>query len=148
MLRRPAVLSAAALLAFAAVPSIAQADTAGPAIHGCLSTDVCEYSTSAAFDNNAPDVVEPAKASGRTSLPTTTAPSYVVNNSDPAYTSEGNYVLEVPGVLCVYVPDTADEQAAGQAEHTTDGQGVGVVQFGQTAAAADAVTVAALSSCS
>lgn len=70
-----------------------------------------------------------------------------VNNTDPWYSSEGNFVLQVPGVLCVYVPDSSDEQAPGTVEDPADGASVDAVQFGQTAAEADAIAVVALSSC-
>ncbi|MFF7635290.1 hypothetical protein ACFZB9_19355 [Kitasatospora sp. NPDC008050] len=74
----------------------------------------------------------------------------VYNNTDPLYSSEGNYVLEIPGVLCAYVPDTNDEQAPDSGEAINaqgDGVTVTVAQFGSTAAAADATTIALLSDC-
>ncbi|WP_433662555.1 hypothetical protein ACQPW1_10610 [Nocardia sp. CA-128927] len=132
--------------------------------HGCPSGSTCGYLTATDYSNNHPAVMarEPttgtsaavrfsdtgdASASGRFEAGGSANNRVAYNFTDPMYTSEGNFVLMIPGVLCVYVPDTSDEQAPDTTETLPDSRPITAVQFGQTAAEADAISVTALGNC-
>ncbi|MFI5778120.1 hypothetical protein [Nocardia sp. NPDC051570] len=127
--------------------------TAGPAqadtVDDCPPGLACGYSGNV----NVPPTVLAAEPrnnikSGQRNTGQTQNIDRFVNNTDPYYTSWGNFVLSIPGVLCVYVPDTTDEQAPDTVETTgSDDAAIDAVQFGQTAAEADAISVVALSMC-
>lgn len=148
--RLTAVFAFAAALAFAGfVVPAAHASTSPK--KGCPANKTCGYATNAAFNNNEPTrVFDNYGASleylyygggGGTML-------YWVNNSDaPEYSSEGSFLLEIPGVLCVYLPDPNDEQAPDTTEQITDGVQTTVIALGPTAASVDSPVEVGLADC-
>jgi hypothetical protein len=141
------VLVAAAVSAASLTMMTAAAHAA--TVNGCPAGNDCLYNSQGAYNAGSPSLTLKVSATylGNPILIVDTDLAADTNNTDPAYSSEGNFVLEVPGVLCAYVPDSTDEQAPGQTEDPAGGTTVDAVQFGSTAAQADATTVALLSAC-
>ncbi|QIS21394.1 hypothetical protein [Nocardia terpenica] len=151
-------LAAATMLA-AAAP--ANATPGMPPVHGCPGGDTCGYPTESDFTNNRPVTVCPGiycpyqcpgpqcPYSGHPDvfpIPVNNDVA-IVNNTDPLWTSEGDFVLEIPGVLCVYVPGQNDVQAPDTIENPTDRARQNAIAVGQTRADVTAITVVALSNC-
>ncbi len=64
------------------------------------------------------------------------------------YTSEGNYVLNVLGLVCVYVPDPLDEQAPDSVENNGDTVNpVTVLAAGPTAESVDSPVIVDIGNC-
>ncbi|WP_372412374.1 hypothetical protein [Streptomyces luteireticuli] len=119
----------------------------GP-VHGCPSGDGCVYKTQADYNNNSPSAKLSLKVTATYLGFPITIIDVDVNNSDaPAYTSEGKFVLRIPGVLCVYVPDDKDVQAPDTIENPADGAMVNAMAVGATKADVEAIAVVALSNC-
>jgi hypothetical protein len=132
-------------LALGGVTAATATAQAQPAEHGCPAGDNCIYNSQTAYNAGKPSQALKVTAV-YLGFPVTIVDTDV-NNTDPQYTSEGNFVLQIPGVLCVYVPDTSDEQAPGTTEDHADGASVDAMASGNTAAQADAIAVVALSDC-
>jgi hypothetical protein len=157
MTRSKLTRRAASILAAGALAPIGWAGLASAAtVNGCPSGDVCTYTAGTSTPSGSPVSL------GGSSLLATLGlkPNGIVvvfdnttltsSNSGAAYISEGNYEPEFFGLACAYVPDPKDLQAPGQWQAVNsagDGTAVTVMQFGATAAQADATTYVSPGNC-
>jgi hypothetical protein len=153
--RRFAVTAATAVLSLGSVAGTAHADASQPPVHGCLAGDACTYDSPLAFDQSAPTTSIPAKINAQSLVALVNVGvqdiAVLANNTDPQYTSEGDYALDVNVLglsVCVYVPDAQDEQAPDTTETIPDpSTPVDVIAFGPTAASVDSPIVVGIDDC-
>ena len=157
--RRFAATAATAVLSLGALAAPAHASAGQPAVHGCPAGDACSYPTKAAYTTSKPsgrynpstidyDVAILQLSSAVTLDPP--AGNVYVDNTDPEYTSEGNYVLSVDLLglsVCLYVPDPNDEQAPDTVETDPASAPVHEIAFGPTAASVDSLIVVGINDC-
>jgi hypothetical protein len=133
----------AAAAALVAGPAVSASAAQPTAVDGCQAGDLCGYSSAAGLAAGGPAMrlrVAPetiARGPVLIGWSGTLDESAYVDNAGPAYTSEGNYV-DFHGLVCVYVPDSADEQAPGGIDSQADAtHPVSVIAYGPTAASVD-----------
>ncbi|WP_225727235.1 MULTISPECIES: hypothetical protein [unclassified Nocardia] len=157
--RLAAVLSSCSLIPeFIVGTAVALASPGQPSVHGCPAGTNCTYATTADFNANRPTTItqEPPQNAGITFAQLQTLNPGLdpgqddldVNNTDPWFTSEGNYVLSVGGLVCIYHPDPLDEQAPDTTEPGDPAHPVSIVAFGPTAASVDSDIIVDIGNCS
>jgi hypothetical protein len=112
----------------------AQTPQANTPVRGCTGGDVCLYDSQAAYRNSQPSVTD-------TDVPGVLPRALLhlaaaVNNDKTYYSSEGLAELQMlpkGGYICVYLPDSMDEQSPRTSEDPADNASINATAVGTKA---------------
>lgn len=131
------------LAATLAVPVVAHAAT----VDGCPQSDWCEYASKLSYYGGVVlDSFSVGKPVPVGVYDVGVQVPYGVADSSADYTSEGRFVAEEPGVLCVYVPRAKDEQSPGTTEVLPDYR-FDAVAYGTSQSAVDSTFAVQVEDC-